>query len=416
METAGITALAVFIAVYILIAIHRTPWFGIKRPYAAIIGAAVVILIGSISVRSAFESIDFKVIFLLLGMMLTVAGLEYTGFFTLLSDFLVSRSASGPRLLLLIMVSSAVLSAIALNDAVVLMFTPIVIRCCVSTRIDPMPYLVGLMVSANIGSIATAVGNPQNAYITSFAGIDFAEYSLYSLPISVACLVSAYLVLLVFYRGRLHVFRDDIVHEGEDRPVNTLALRAMLCILAATFIGFIITGITDIELYQVALVSGLLSMVVIVSIRKEDAVWAVKRVDWGILVFFIGLFILVGSLNVTGVTGEISGALGLGEAPGILPLTVVSMILSNIVSNVPAVMLMTQIMPTANLSSWIALAASSTLAGNTTLLGSAANIIVAERSESYGVTIGFFRYMAIGLIVTAVTAAVMLLMVSIMFN
>lgn len=418
METVVIAALIVFIITYLLIAVNRTPWFELKRSHVALIGAVGMLIIGALSFTEAFDSIDFKVLALLLGMMALVAGLEYAGLFTLISDRLLRFSGSGIKLLLVIMLSSAFLSAIALNDAVVLMFTPIVIGCCRKMRINPIPYLVGLMVSANIGSIATAVGNPQNAYIVSRFDIDFITYSSYCLPIAILCLAAAYITLLLIYRGSLMETFDIPECEEGSRPINKPILTVMLMILLATFTGFILTGPFDIELYQVALIAGIVSSVVVIFTSPKEAVWLAGRIDWNILLFFIGLFVLIGGASHSGLISEFASQMprfGEGEVPDVLSLSIFTVILSNLVSNVPAVMLISEMLPSADLILCIVLAASSTLAGNTTLLGSAANIIVAERSERYGVKIHFFRFMIAGVAVTITTMAVMLLFIELVF-
>ena len=417
MQTVEILALVIFILTYLFIAVNRTLWYEIKRSYVALAGGLLMLLAGALTLDRAFDSIDFKVIFLLLGMMCVVAGLEYTGFFSLLSDILMKHSSPGPKLLLSVMVLSAFTSAVALNDAVVLMFTPIVIRCCHNLKVNPIPYLIGLMISANIGSIATAVGNPQNAYIASYSGISFTDFSLYSIPIAIICLAVSYVMLVLMFRGSLsHMKYTEVVHEQETEK-DKVRLTAMLVLLVATFIGFMLTGVFDFELYHVALVSGAISLVIVMTSSPKNAVWVVKRVDWHILLFFIGLFVLIGGAFDSGLITDFTEEIPLfsGGTPNPVGLSVFSVILSNLVSNVPAVMLTAQIMPSADTMTWIVLAASSTLAGNMTLLGSAANIIVAERSERYGIRVDFVRHMLIGTMVTVVTVIVMLLCIAVMF-
>ena len=417
MQTVMILALVIFIITYLLIAVNKTPWFEIKRSYAAIGGGLLMLLIGALSISEAFDAIDLKVIFLLLGMMCLVAGLEYTGFFQLISDLILRHSEPGPRLLLSIMILSAVISALALNDAVVLMFTPIVIRCCMKLRTNPIPYLIGLMVSANIGSIATAVGNPQNAYIATYSGMSFAQFSFYSIPIAAVCLIVSYVILALLFRNSLSQRKYVAVEHDEERDLDRNRLAVMILIVIATFAGFMITGMTELELYQVALVSGLASIIVVMSSRPKDALWVAKRVDWHILLFFIGLFVLIGGAFDSGLITDLTEDLGLFSegTPDPLGLSVFTVILSNLVSNVPAVMLTAQMFVSADTMTWIVLAASSTLAGNMTLLGSAANIIVAEKSERYGIRVDFARHMLIGTMITVATVAVMLLCVAILF-
>ena len=418
MEFQETAVLIIFVLTYLLIAIHKTPWFEIKRPYVAAAGAALMIIAGTISFTDAFDAIDFDLIFLLIGMMCMVAGLEHSGFFTKVTDLLLKQSTDRFRLMVLIMISSAVLSAVALNDAVVLMFTPIVIKCCRKLQVNPIPFLVGTMMSANIGSIATAVGNPQNAFIVSLSGMDFLTYSRYSLPIALVCLAVSILLVWLYYRNKLDV-KDEIGEDEPDREIDRNALFAMMIVLIATFIGFSLSGYFEYELYQVALVSGGISLLVIAFSDVRDVPWAVKRVDWGTVLFFIGLFVIIGAATNTGLIHDIAQMFpGFrdGETPDVLSLSIFSAILSNLVSNVPAVMLISEMMPAADTMLWITLAASSTLAGNTTLIGSAANMIVAERSERYGIRFDFLRFMVIGMIVTVCTVAISDVMILMMFN
>ena len=418
MNTVMILALTIFIITYVLIAVNKTPWFEIKRSYAALLGAVAMLIVGALTIDQAWDSIDFKVIFLLLGMMLMVAGLEFAGFFTIISNLMLRHSEPGPKFLLSVMLFSAVISALALNDAVVLMFTPIVIRCCIKLKVNPIPYLIGLMISANIGSIATAVGNPQNAYIVGCSGISFAEFSLYSIPIAIVCLFVSYVILVMIFRGSLSQRKYVEVDHQDETFVDNRILAVMISILVMTFIGFMLTGVYDIELYQVALISGAASSLIVISCQPKKSVWMVRRVDWHILIFFIGLFVLIGGAVQSGLIDELSQDLHLLDDGGkgdMIPLSVLSVVLSNLVSNVPAVMLIAQMMPPSDVMAWIVLAASSTLAGNTTLLGSAANIIVAERSETYGIRVPFVRHMLVGMVVTVATLAAMLLCIAAMF-
>ncbi len=417
MDTTELIALVIFVLTYSLIAIRKTPFFEIKRPYSALLGAALMLLFGIITFSDAFDAINFDVIFLLIGMMAMVAGLEYVGFFNLVSDFLVEHSESKMKLLAYIMGISALLSAVSVNDATVLMFTPIVIRCCSKIKTNPIPYLVGMMMSANIGSVATAVGNPQNAFISTSVGIDFITFSTYSVPVAIICLLVAFVIVFLFYRKHLSDKFEDPVNPDSDGivSVDPLRLKMMVGITVAAFIGFALSGVFGYKLYDVALIAGALSIVVIMTKSPGDIKWAAKHIDWGILVFFIGLFVLIGGAVETGLVDDIASlfpGFGSGETPDIVSLSVFAAILSNIVSNVPAVMLITEMMSTSDIILWIALAASSTLAGNATLIGSAANIIVAENSEKYGVKLNFFKFMCVGAIVTVVTIVVMILVLT----
>ncbi len=419
MELTGSIAAVIFVLTYAFIAVNKTPWFEIRRSYVALIGAALMILIGALSIDDAVNSVNTDVIILLFGMMLLVAGLEYTGFFTFLSDLMVKESSSRRRMLAVIMLISAVLSAVALNDAAVLMLTPIVIRCCQKTDANPIPFLIGLMMSANIGSIATAVGNPQNAYVLSVSCMDFVTFSLHSIPIAVVCLLLTYVMLVIIFRKSLNKkFESNGNVPETDRPVIRNRMHLMIAVTLFTFVGFICSGIGGYKICTVALIAGLVSLIIIASSEPKDTLWAVKRVDWHVLLFFIGLFILIGGASESGLISDIASVFpGFreGDTLSVTSLSVFTVVLSNIVSNVPAVMLITEMISHPAVMMFIALAASSTLAGNTTLIGSVANIIVAEKSEHYGIRIDFFRFMAVGLTVTVVTVIAMILMIDVMF-
>jgi Na+/H+ antiporter NhaD/arsenite permease-like protein len=207
------------------------------------------------------------------------------------------------------------------------------------------------------------------------------------------------------------------VNIEDESNIDKVRLTAMIILVIATFVGFMLTGIYDFELYQVALVAGIISLVIVMTSSPKDAVYVAKRVDWHILLFFIGLFVLIGGAFDSGLITDFTKDLGLFSegTPDPLGLSVFTVILSNLVSNVPAVMLTAQMFVSADTMTWIVLAASSTLAGNMTLLGSAANIIVAERSERYGIRVDFARHMLIGTMITVATVAVMLLCVAILF-
>ena len=413
-------ALIIFVLAYVLIALHKLPGIEFKRSTAAIFGAALMILFGIISLTEAFDSINFDVLFLLLGMMALVAGLEYCGLFKIIADYLVEHSESKIRLLAMIMVVTALLSAVALNDAVVLMFTPIVIRCCSKIKTNPIPYLVGMMMSANIGSMATAVGNPQNAYISTAAGIDFLQFSMYLVPVAIVCLPVVFLLIWCFYRKDLdEPFGNEITMKKEvDQNIDPLRLKLMLVTTILMLIGFAISGYFDVQTYEIALLAGVVSLIIIISKSTRDIKWVAGRIDWTILIFFIGLFILIAGVVKSDLIIELTDifpGFGEGETPTMLSLSVFTAILSNLFSNVPAVILISEMMSVSDLSLWLVLAASSTLAGNATLIGSAANIIVAERSEEYGVKLNFFKFMIIGMIVTIVTIIILILMMRLMF-
>jgi len=399
-----LVAAIIFVFTYALISIRRLPKVNVNKGLAAAVGGILMIVFGIVVLTDVLDLINFDVIFLLLGMMMLAAGLEFSGFFRIVSDFLVRFSGSKIRLLAYIMVISAVLSAVILNDAVVLIFTPIVIRCCRNTGCNPIPYLIGIMFSANIGSLATPIGNPQNAYVASEAGISFLEFSAHTLPISLVCLPVAFLIIYAIFRKNLT--SDVCSHNDDEREVDRTRLWAVLIVTLGAFIGFAVSSFFDIPMYAIAMTAGILAIIVVMSKGLKNTVWVASRIDWSILVFFIGLFVLMGGVSSSGLLDEfilLFPGFGEGETISIAGLAGFTAVLSNLVSNVPAVVLISDMLPAGNITLMITLVVSSTLAGNATLIGSAANVIVSERSEEMGVSFSFWKFILIGLPVAMAT-------------
>lgn len=416
MSTEMWLALVIFALTYVLISIRRFRWFNIERPMVALLGAGLMILLGVVAPDEALESIDLNTLALLLGMMILVGCLEVCGFFTWVSLRIISRSKNRLYLLILIMVVTAVLSALILNDTVVLLFTPIIIRTCMLIKADPVPYMVAIAISANIGSVATAVGNPQNAYIATQSGISFIDFSAAMLPIAVvSMLVAIPMVWLAFrkdlkdgnsWNGRTidsQAISKQVDFKGMDRSVWLVG-----GIILAVFIGFIVTPYLGVPLAVVAFVGGTLALFVLpLANRRTSSKAILHGVDWTLLLFFIGLFIVLKGVETSGLLQEMEDAFqsvsdgGLSTIPG---LSFFTAILSNLISNVPAVMLLAPYVESVGETSlWLALAASSTLAGNATILGAAANVIVAENGEKLGVNMPFWRFLKVGLPITIIT-------------
>lgn len=402
-----VIAAIIFIVTYALIAVRKVGKYKINFPIAAAVGGLLMIVFGIVSLEKAWNAINFDTLFILLGMMLVVASLDRCGFFELVADILMSKSMSGKRFLIAVMVISAVLSAIMLNDAVVLLFTPIVIRCCKKAGADPIPYLVGVFVSANIGSVATVIGNPQNAYIAMKAGISFVDFSAKLLPIAVVCMAVACLIMVVFF-GKKLVFDFDAT--GERTVLDKPRLYAVLAVTVIAVICFGLSSFVGWKLSYIALIAGAVSLIIVSTKGLDTTFTAVKSVNWGILLFFIGLFILVAGVVESGLLGEMRKffpGFSEGSIPSILDVTIFGTILSNLVSNVPAAMLIGELLPLNEPGLWLTLAACTTIAGNLTLIGAAANVIVVEESEKEDIHIGFFEFMKIGIPITLVTLAIM---------
>jgi Na+/H+ antiporter NhaD/arsenite permease-like protein len=427
-----ILALLVFILTYALISIRRFKKFRIERPAAALLGAALMVLLTIVTPNEAINAVrtHLDTIILLLGMMMLVVILEFCGFFDLISLYIVKHAGSPFRFLVLLMVVTGTLSALILNDTVVLLFTPILIKSCRLIKTDPVPYLIAEAFAANIGSVATPIGNPQNAYIAIKAGISFTTFTAKLFPVAVVCLFIGIIVTwFVFKRGftantdivikrsrflklNWYIFKEEIREQNESRyrdSINGLknnkSLYLAIGILVAVFVGFLIIP----EMSIVAIIGGCVAMFFIPLLGKVKTRFVLKNIDWGILLFFAGLFVVLAGVEKANVFSWFEK----GYLQTAAPLSMVSAILSNLISNVPAVMLIASV-SSYQLSQqlWLVLAASSTLAGNATILGAAANIIVAEAGSVMGVEIGFWKFMKAGIIVTVLTLIVSILMLS----
>jgi Na+/H+ antiporter NhaD/arsenite permease-like protein len=433
MEIIAIVALAIFLATILGISIRRFKWFNVKRPIVAMMGGALMLLCGVVSPMQAFQSIDFGILALLLGMMIIVAALELCGFFTWVSMKLIAASKNQFQFLVLIMASTAVLSALILNDAVVLLFTPIIIRACRLIKANPIPFLIAEAVSANIGSVATEVGNPQNVYIAAISNISFVDFSIRLVPVSAISLIVAIAIIWMVFRKELRDEGDtlakteDAKHRTRSMPKirskpidRAVALKLaettqmprsiylVLGILLIVFVGFIASPFIGIPIAYMAFMGGASVLFLLPISKRETKVRSIlKGVDWTLLLFFIGLFVVLKGVEVSGL---MSGMVDLfqnvsgGSLGTIWGLSAFSAILSNLISNVPAVMLLAPFVSSIGSSTiWLSLAASSTLAGNATILGAAANVIVAETGERMDVNISFWRFIKVGLPVTLVT-------------
>lgn len=398
-----------FVLTYSLIAVRKVNGRRIRTWTAAVLGGVLMLLLGVVTPSEAWDYINFEVILQLAGMMMLTASLQYCGFFEIVVDFLMRRFDGRRRFLSGVMAITACLSAVMLNDAVVLIFTPIVLRCCQRMRADPVPYMVGVFVSANIGSAATVVGNPQNALVASMAGIGFLDYSIRVIPLTVICMAVAMLMMRRMYGGRLDT--DDASLSGETfhtREVDKYRLCAVLAVTVTALVLFALSVPLGLRIYQIALAAGAVSLIIILTDSMRAGGYVIRHVDWSILLFFTGLFVVIAGAVSSGLLDSMSELFGMGDGnvPSIGVLSGFSTVLANLVSNVPSVMLIGQLLPEGDMVLWITLAVTSTFAGNLTLIGAAANIIVEDEGEKHGIRMDFFRYLRVGIPIAVITIVI----------
>ena len=403
-DYALVAATLVFLVTYVLISLRTVRRFPIERPAVALLGGALMLVLGVLTPAAARLAINLDVIVLLIGMMLLVSGLEVCGFFDLVSSRIALRAKTQASLLAWLMVATAALSAIVLNDTIALLVTPVVIRSTRALRVNPLPYLVAVAIAANVGSVATEVGNPQNAFIAIQSGIPFLKFTAYLLPVTVACLAVAIGLVWLAFRKDLaaplaHTAPTAIVPLQRTGLVVTLAVTVGV---AATFFA----SPTPAWLPLVALAGGSFVLFFLPFFAKTTARTLIAKVDWSIILFFVGLFIVLEGVRVSGLSAAIQGGFTVtvgGRSGGLVWLVGLSALLSNLISNVPAVLLLATVVPQSSTQLWLGLAASSTLAGNATILGAACNVIVVQVASRDGVTVSMKDFMKAGLPVTAVT-------------
>jgi Na+/H+ antiporter NhaD/arsenite permease-like protein len=398
-----LAALLIFLLTYGLISFGRLGKSRIEMPSAALLGGALMLIFGLLSPAEALSDINWNTIVLLLGMMLTVSSMEACGFFHWISGLIVKGAHRQFSFVVYTSLLTAFLSALILNDAVVLIFTPVIIIAARRINVSPVPALIMEAISANIGSAATEVGNPQNAYIASVSGVAFRTFSFYLLPVTVLSLLVA-LIISYFFAEKRDAGADTGVKEER---VNRLPLIYIIASVTAIFAGFFTSSETHIPIATVALIGGVINFFVTPLITGRNSQELLVRIDWGIILFFIGLFILIGGIESSGLLSGIVYAITFAHPDAlesIAGLNVATAILSNLVSNVPAVLLLSPVIKGgATTKLWVTLAGSSTLAGNATIIGAAANVIVARSASREGVSITLRQFMKYGLPITLIS-------------
>jgi len=391
-----LAAYLIFFGSYFVFALGKFPGMKIDRPGAAIIGAVLMFAFRIVGPRDAVASLDFGTLVLLFSMMLIVANLHLAGFFDWLTEWIIER-LKPHHLLPTVIFTSGLLSAFLVNDIICLMMTPFVLRITRRVGLAPMPYLLAVATASNVGSVATITGNPQNILIGSVSRISYLDFIAHLGPVAVLGLfVDWALIHRMFLRNGLDrvEVREAIAAPGfahgslGKKPIVVLAL-----VLAGFFAGA-----------PAAMVAAVGAALLLIT-RTVEPRKVYDEIDWGLLVFFLGLFIIVGGAERAGLTATLLRPMTMWNLHRIPSFVAVTAIFSNIVSNVPAVMLLKSLVPgfPNPHTGWLTLAMASTLAGNLTITGSVANIIVVESAAAEGVHVGFREYLRLGVPVTVAT-------------
>ena len=396
-------ALVVFTVTYLVIASRQLHWIGLDRPAGAVVGAVAMVVIGGLPMNAALRAIDLEVVILLFGILLIAAYLAEAQFFRLTTYFVLTRARSARSLLFGLTFLVGALSALLLNDTVCVLLTPLVIAVVVEARLPALPYLLALASAANVGGVVSFSGNPQNMIVGAAAHgtIGFLPYLLLTLPVGAACLAGNALVIAWLFRRELPA--GPLADRSPPRPAIDRVLAAKALAALAVFAGLAIAGCS---LAGSAMTAAAGLMVVARTPPKR----AFAFVDWQLLVFFAGLFVVIAGVAHAGVLDSlfeaVAPAIGRGDRLGDLVFVALVVAASNVVSNVPLVLVAVAWIPRMPDPTWgyILLAVASTLAGNLTLFGSVANIIVMEGAGPRG-EIGFWRFLRYGAVITALDLA-----------
>ena len=396
------TVLVVFGLVYLGMILGGLPFLQLDRTGIALLGALAMIGSEAVSVEEAARAVHLPTVLLLFAFMIVSAQMRLGGFYDWVTLRLARLSLSPPSLLAVLIAAVALLSAVFSNDIVCLAVAPVLVDACARRRLDPIPFLLGLACASNIGSAATLIGNPQNMLIGQVLHLSFAGYAAQAaVPVAIGLLLT-WALLVVFHRGRWWR-ADEMAQEmliGPDMPsLDRWQTTKGLVVALGILLAFLVTPWPR----EVVALSG--AGLLLMS-RRFHTSRVLGLVDWELLVLFMGLFVVNDALQRTGLPSRLvadAAALGLHlNHPS--SLFGATFVLSNIVSNVPAVMLLLPVaqQPFAGLL----LALASTFAGNLFIVGSIANIIVVDAAARRGVAIDWRRHATVGVPVTLATTAV----------
>jgi Na+/H+ antiporter NhaD/arsenite permease-like protein len=420
MPTAMILSLILFIVTYALIVTEK-----INRTAIALFGAVLMVVFQTISQEEAFEHIDFNTIGLLIGMMIIINVLKNTGIFQYIAIRAAKFSKGDPwKILLLFSIITAISSALLDNVTTILLIVPVTFVITDTLKINPIPFLISEILASNIGGTATLIGDPPNLMIGGATDLGFLDFLLNLGPIVVVILIVTMFMLKRIYKSGMSVKSKDVTTLMQFNEAKSITNRPLLVkcllVLGLTLIGFLSHQLIGLESATVALFGATLLLV----ISKVDPEEVLLEIEWSIIFFFAGLFVLVGALEVNGIIDRLAEGM-LDLTKGDLTMTVllvlwVSAVASSFLDNIPFVATMIPLIHSfsslANLDAnplWWSLALGACLGGNGTLVGASSNVIVAGMLHKNGHKLSFMNYFKIGfpiMIISIIVATAYLLL------
>lgn len=399
--------MVIFALTYVILGMQGIPKIHIDRPSGALLGAVGMVAFGVLTLQQAYQAIDLDTLLFLLGMMILIAYLELSGFFEVLERWVIGLARSTRALLGLVVISSGLLSALFMNDTVCLLYAPVILRVTKRLGLNPVPHLIGLVTASNIGSVATIIGNPQNALIGIRSHIPFLHFTAKLWPVAALGLALDIAIIAFIYRREIHGRPLTV-----PPPRKPVVIQRWLLVVSITAGGAMFV-LLCLNYHPPAVAITLASIVILAGSRQPRR--ALQQVDWTLLFLFAGLFVVMRGVEVAGLTSMIlerAQPLLVGNSlKSAAGFCAVVALVSNIVSNVPAVMLYVPIIQAQAVQHqlWLLLAAASTLAGNLTIIGSVANLIVLEVTKDE-VQISFMEYFKAGAPITLLTIAAVILL------
>jgi Na+/H+ antiporter NhaD/arsenite permease-like protein len=388
----------IFVLTYAGVALGRIPGLRLDRAGIALTGAAMTMAVGALPPREAYQAIDLDTLALLLGMMIVVAHLKLSGFFRLVTGWALAYAHSPLILLVVFGATTGVLSAFLVNDAMCLIMAPLVIEVSRGLERSPIPYLLAVAMASNVGSTATITGNPQNMIIGAISHIPYGTFVGALAPVAAVGILLTIALIALLNRDQFPRAVRFTPKAASVRVHGAQMLKAVVVTLAV--IGLFFVGM---PVAQAALLGGALLLIT----RAIKARKVYVEIDGSLLLMFAGLFVVVAGAEKVLLTPQAIAAVNGLRLGDVWILTAVTAALSNIISNVPAVLALkpfVQNLPDAN-RAWLVVAMSSTLAGNLTLIGSVANLIVAERARAAGIELSFAAYCRVGIPLTLLSLA-----------
>ncbi len=389
-------AVAIFAATYAVVAVGKVPIYRIDRAGAALLGGSLMVATGVLTMQEAYRAVSLDTITLLLGMMIVVANLRVSGFFHIINGWIAAHVRHPLTLLTAVALASGLLSAFLVNDAICLVMTPLVLEVVERRQRDPVPYLLAVAMASNVGSVATITGNPQNIIIGSLSGIPYTTFAAALAPVAAFGLVVTVALIALAYRREFFTRETLPAVAIEGHYHKAVVIKTVLVVAAMMVLFFLGQPVA-----KVAIVGG----AVLLLTRRVSPNKIYREIDWPLLVMFVGLFIVVAGLEKTVIDPHLPALMGVLHLSDDAVLGAVTAVLSNIVSNVPAVLVLKPFVSELHdpQRAWLVVAMTATLAGNFTLVGSVANLIVAQRAKARGVEVRFWPYFVIGAPLTVIT-------------